>query len=212
MTLCRVVIADDHPLFRDGVARTLEETGRYRVCGRAGSGREAVALVAAEAPDLVILDLSMPDGGLWALERIAGDAGPVVAMLTVSEDSEAVFAALEAGARGYLLKGVGAAELVAVLDGLMEGQSHVAPSLAAKVLTRMRAPRRAEADPLDSLTPREEEILRLVAGGLSNKEVARRLDLQERTVKHHMTQILQKLQLRNRTEAALAAQRRWGDG
>ena len=132
-------------------------------------------------------------------------------MLTVSEYSEAVFAALEGGARGYLLKGIGGTELVAILQRLMEGESHVAPALAARMLTRMHKPQDAPPDPLSTLTAREEEILRLVSAGLSNKEVARRLDLQERTIKHHMTQILQKLHLRNRTEAAILAQRRWGD-
>lgn len=210
MTLHSVVMADDHPLFREGVARTLNESGRYTVVGVAGSGAEAVALTAELKPALVLLDLSMPDGGLWALERIAG-TGPVVALLTVNEDSDTVFAALEKGAQGYVLKGISARELIGVLDDLMAGQSYIAPSLASRVLTRMRVPR-AEADPIDSLTKREEEILRLVSGGLSNKEVARDLDIQERTVKHHMTQILQKLHLRNRTEAALAARRRWGDG
>ncbi|WP_347138266.1 response regulator transcription factor [Paracoccus sp. SSK6] len=212
MTMHRVLVADDHPLFREGVARTLAESGHFLVVGTAASGAEAVEEAARLAPDMVLLDLSMPQGGLWALERIMRlDPAPVAVMLTVSEDSDAVFAALEGGARGYLLKGIGGAELVAILGRVMAGESHVAPALAARLLTRMRRPQ-ATADPLASLTAREEEILRLVSSGLSNKEVARRLDLQERTVKHHMTQILQKLHLRNRTEAALVAQRRWGDG
>lgn len=212
MTMHRVLVADDHPLFREGVARTLAESGRFQVAGTAASGAEAVEEAARLAPDMVLLDLSMPQGGLWALERIMRlDPAPVAVMLTVSEDSDAVFAALEGGARGYLLKGIGGAELVAILGRVMAGESHVAPALAARLLTRMRRPQ-AAADPLASLTAREEEILRLVSSGLSNKEVARHLDLQERTVKHHMTQILQKLHLRNRTEAALVAQRRWGDG
>lgn len=213
MTLHRVLVADDHPLFREGVARTLAESGHFTVVGTASSGAEAVEQARLLVPDMVLLDLSMPQGGLWALERIARlDPAPVAVMLTVSEDSDAVFAALEGGARGYLLKGIGGAELVTILDRLMAGESHVAPTLAARLLTRMNRPHAAEPDPLASLTAREEEILRLVSSGLSNKEVARLLDVQERTVKHHMTQILQKLHLRNRTEAALMAQRRWGDG
>ncbi|GGF73898.1 DNA-binding response regulator [Paracoccus acridae] len=213
MTRHRVLVADDHPLFREGVARTLAESTLFEVAGTAASGAEAVEQASRLAPDLVLLDLSMPQGGLWALERIARlEPAPVAVMLTVSEDSEAVFAALEGGARGYLLKGIGGTELVAILQRLMEGESHVAPALAARMLTRMHKPQDAPPDPLSTLTAREEEILRLVSAGLSNKEVARRLDLQERTIKHHMTQILQKLHLRNRTEAAILAQRRWGDG
>lgn len=212
MTVHRVLLADDHPLFREGVARTLEESGRFRVVATASSGAEAVDRAAGLRPDMVLLDLSMPQGGLWALERIVRlDPAPVAVMLTVSEDSEAVYAALEAGARGYLLKGIGGAELVVILDRLMAGESHVTPALAARMLTRMHRPAAALADPLACLTAREEDILRLVSEGLSNKEVARRLEVQERTVKHHMTQILQKLHLRNRTEAAILAQRQWGD-
>jgi two-component system, NarL family, nitrate/nitrite response regulator NarL len=213
MTRHRVLVADDHPLFREGVARTLAESGQFEVVGTAASGAEAVEQAERLTPDMVLLDLSMPQGGLWALERIARlDPPPVAVMLTVSEDSDAVFAALEQGAKGYLLKGIGGAELVTILERLMAGESHVAPSLAARMLTRMHQPRTHQPDPLASLTDREEEILRLVSAGLSNKEIARRLEVQERTVKHHMTQILQKLHLRNRTEAAILAQRQWGGG
>lgn len=209
----RVVVADDHPLFREGVARTLQESGRFTVVATAASGAEAVAAAEVHAPDLVLLDLSMPQGGLWALERIGAlQPAPLRVMLTVSEEGEAVFAALEAGARGYLLKGIGGAELVAALERVMQGESHVAPALAARMLARMRGPAAGDGDGLDLLTPREEEVLRLVAEGLSNKEIARRTAVQERTIKHHMTQILQKLHLRNRTEAALLAQKRWRDG
>ncbi|MSU91376.1 response regulator [Rhodobacteraceae bacterium 2CG4] len=212
MTETRVVIADDHPLYREGVARSLEQSGRYRVVGQAACGRDAVEMVEALRPQLVLLDLSMPDGGHWALTRIAGaPEAPLVAMLTVSEDDDAVLAALGAGAAGYILKGVGSRELVRILDDLTAGRSYVAPSLAAKVLTRMNAPRRgpAQASPLDTLTRREEDILRLVAEGKSNREVGLALDLREKTVKHYMTTILQKLQVRNRTEAALLAQTHW---
>lgn len=209
----RVVVADDHPLFREGVARTLAESGRFTVVGTAASGADAVEQALRLIPDMVLLDLSMPQGGLWALERIALlQPAPVMVLLTVSEDGDAVFAALEGGARGYLLKGIGGAELVATLERVMQGESHVAPSLAARMLARMRSPVPSSRDGLDLLTPREEEVLRLVSEGLSNKEIARRTDVQERTVKHHMTQILQKLHLRNRTEAALLAQKEWRNG
>ena len=213
MSRHRVLVADDHPLFREGVARTLAESGCFEVVGTAASGAEAVEQAIRLVPDMVLLDLSMPQGGLWALERIVRlEPAPVAVMLTVSEDSDAGFAALEGGARGYLLKGIGGAELVTILERLMAGESHVAPALAARLLTRMNRLPAAPPDPLATLTAREEEILRLVSSGLSNKEVARRVDLQERTVKHHMTQILQKLHLRNRTEAAIMAQRQWGNG
>jgi len=211
MGVTRIVIADDHPLYREGVARSLVESGRFDVVGEAATGQEAVAMVARLAPDLALLDISMPDGGIAALRQITLlPRPPRVAMLTVSEEDDDVMQALKAGASGYVLKGVGSRELVQILTDLAEGGTYVAPSLAMKVLTAMNAPRRAkEKDPIDALTKREEDILRLVAEGKSNKEVGIVLDLQEKTVKHYMTTILQKLHVRNRTEAALIARDRW---
>jgi two-component system, NarL family, nitrate/nitrite response regulator NarL len=210
----RVVVADDHPLYRDGVVRTLVESRRFNVVGQASTAAEAVAMVAAQPCDIALLDISMPGGGLTALEQIVRlQPAPRVAMLTVSEEDDDILRALKAGALGYILKGVGARELVEILAELAAGRSYVAPSLAIKVLAAMNAPRAAarQDDPLDSLTRREEDILRGVASGKSNKEVAIGLDLQEKTVKHYMTTILQKLQARNRTEAALMARERWKD-
>lgn len=191
------------------MTRSLVESGRIAVVGEAATGPEAVALAEREGPDVVLLDISMPGGGVAALRRIVAlPSPPRVAMLTVSEEDEDVLQALKAGAAGYVLKGVGARELVGIVVDLAAGRSYVAPSLAMKVLAAMSAPR-AAATPFDALTKREEDILRLVATGRSNKEVGRDLDLQERTVKHYMTAILQKLHARNRTEAALMAQERW---
>jgi two-component system, NarL family, nitrate/nitrite response regulator NarL len=205
--MIRVVVADDHPLYRDGVARTLTESGKFVVVGEAANGREALAWVRAERPDVVLLDISMPDGGIATLVQImALDNPPRVAMLTVSEEDDDIMQALRAGALGYILKGVGARELVQIVSDLAAGRSYVAPSLAIKVMAAMNAPRVVEpASLLDTLTKREEDILRLVSIGKSNKEVARDLDLQEKTIKHYMTAILQKLQVRNRTEAAVMA-------
>jgi two-component system, NarL family, nitrate/nitrite response regulator NarL len=208
----RVVIADDHPLYREGVARTLAETGEFQIVGEAANGRDALALVEKHRPDVVLLDISMPDGGIATLGRImALDEPPRVAMLTVSEEDDDIMQALKAGALGYVLKGVGSRELVQIVADLAEGRSYVAPSLAIKVMAALNAPRTAATpkSDLDSLTRREEDILRLVSVGKSNKEVALDLDLQEKTIKHYMTAILQKLQVRNRTEAALLARSQW---
>ncbi|MCU9848858.1 response regulator transcription factor [Defluviimonas sp. WL0024] len=208
----RVVIADDHPLYREGVARSLADDAAIAVVGQGQDAESAVELVARTRPDVVLLDLSMPGGGgIAALRRImAQDAPPKVAMLTVSEEDDDVMQALKAGAVGYVLKGVGARELVAIVKDVARGQSYVSPSLAARILGAMQAGgATATADPLDDLSKREEEILRLVAAGKSNKEVGRELDLQEKTVKHYMTSILQKLHVRNRVEAAVMARDRW---
>lgn len=209
MTPIRTIIADDHPLFREGVARSLTESGRFDVLAEAATADEAVSLTAAHAPDVVLLDISMPGGGISALRRItAMDPAPVVAMLTVSEEDDDVMQALKAGALGYVLKGVGARDLLRIVTDLAEGKTYVAPSLAMKVLSAMNAPR-ADRSPVDSLTRREEDILRLVAEGHSNREIGEALKLQEKTVKHYMTAILQKLHARNRTEAALIARDHW---
>lgn len=204
----RIVIADDHPLFRAGVGLSLSETGRFEVVAAVADADAVVAAVGEARPDLALIDLSMPGSGLEAVRRInTGFPDVGIVVLTASESDDDVLAALAAGAKGYVLKGVGSDKLVDVLDAVMRGESYVPPSLAARILTAMRpAPGAAAAvrdDPLARLTAREEEILRLVSNGRSNKEVGLQLDLQEKTVKHHMTSILGKLNVRNRTEAAL---------
>ena len=198
MSQLRVLIADDHPLFREGVAALIRSHDGATVVGQAETGQDAVAMTRECFPDLVLLDLSMPDGGLWALGEIKKlDTPPVVAILTVSEEDDDVFTALKTGADGYILKGIGGRDLLAAIEDLAAGRSYVSPGLAMKVLQAMRTPASKDTkdDPMDSLTAREEEILRLVATGKSNKEVGRALDLQEKTVKHYMTIILQKLQV-----------------
>lgn len=203
----RVVLVDDHPIYREGVARTLADAGGIEVVGQAADGDAAVAVVSAAQPDLVLLDVSMPKGGgLPALARIMQlEGAPKVAMLTASEEDDDLMQALRLGALGYVLKGVGAGELVEVVRGLADGQSYVSPGLAGRLLVGMRARGTAPANPMEDLTKREEDILRLVAQGLSNREVGQTLELQEKTVKHYMTAILQKLHVRNRVEAAMLA-------
>ena len=209
----RVVLADDHPIFRDGLVRSLEESGRFAVVGTGGNADEAVALVAEHRPDLVLPDISMPGSGIEAARRIAAAPNPPrIAMVTVSEHDQDVVAAFRAGAIGYVLKGISAADLAEILTGVAAGEAHVSPSLAARLLTEIERPVRSKARrPIDELSKRESDILRRVARGMSNREVAEELGLQEKTVKHYMTSILEKLQVRNRVEAALIARDAWGD-
>ncbi|NTS33292.1 response regulator transcription factor [Phyllobacterium sp. BT25] len=208
----RIIIVDDHPFFRQGVAVSLSEKG-FTVVGEGSSADDAVRLVNELRPDVALLDLSMPGGGLSALLTIL-EASPElkVVILTVSESDEDVLQALRCGAHGYVLKGVRAAGLCEIIQNVVAGERYVSPALAARILTEMRGsgaavapsqPVAEIADAIHSLTPREEQILTLVSNGKSNKEVAREIGLQEKTIKHHMTSILQKLQVRNRTEAAL---------
>ncbi|MGQ0565919.1 MAG: response regulator [Gemmobacter sp.] len=206
----RLVLADDHPIYREGVARILAEAG-IDILAQARDGEAAADLAERLSPDLVLLDISMPGGGgLGALRRIMQMTSPPrVAMLTASEDEAQVMQALKLGAAGYVLKGVGASELVDVVRDLAAGRSYVSPGLAGRLLVAMRGKPAGTAapDPLADLSRREEDILNLVAQGLSNKEVGARLDIQEKTVKHYMTSILQKLHVRNRVEAAMLARR-----
>ena len=208
-----IVVADDHPLFRDGVIRTLQSRPNMDVLGEAGSAEEAVQRVADCRPDVVLLDISMPGSGIEAARRISLlKLPPRIVMLTVSEAEDDIIAALKAGAHGYVLKGVGADDLVSVIRSVHEGQSYIPPSLAAQVLMAMNNPKsapRSNDQLIDFLSARETEILRLVAVGKSNKEVGRALNLQEKTVKHYMTIILQKLHAKNRVEAAVKAQEVW---
>lgn len=206
-----IVLADDHPIFRDGLVRSLSLSGEFDVVGVAGSADEAISMVSEFRPDIALLDVSMPGNGIVAAKKISalGDATQIV-MLTVSEDDDTVMSAIEAGAKGYVLKGVGADELRHVLVQVSNGQAHISPSLAGRVLQAMRTPSKSqEKSPVDDLTNREEQILRRVSKGLSNREVAEELKLQEKTVKHYMTTILSKLHARNRVEAAMIARDAW---
>lgn len=207
-----IVLADDHPIFRDGLRKTLDDSGEFKVLAAGCDAEEAVRLTREHRPDLVILDLSMPGGGLGATRQIAAlSDAPRIAILTVSEDSNDVADALEAGATGYILKGVTASALTKSLRSIAKGEGFVSPGLASRVLLAIQKGNTPTGDRgvLGDLTHREEEILRRVAKGLSNKEIAAELSIQEKTVKHYMTSILSKLHARNRVEAALIAHEAW---
>jgi two-component system nitrate/nitrite response regulator NarL len=200
----RLAVIDDHPLFREGVTRSLTELGGFEIVAEGGSKEDALRIADDQLPDIMLMDISMPGGGLSAIAPILErHPGQKIVMLTVSEASEDITASLQNGAKGFVLKGVGSRALAEVLRTVAAGESYVSPTLSARLLSD---PVRAspKPDPIEQLTGREREILSLVASGLSNKHVALRLDLQEKTVKHHMTRILAKLNVRNRTEAAMA--------
>jgi DNA-binding NarL/FixJ family response regulator len=208
----QVAIVDDHPLFREGVVATLDAQPDIEVIAEGASVTDAIRLAGELLPDIILLDISMPGNGLEAVARIAATA-PVtrIVMLTASEDEEDVTRALKAGARGYIVKGVSSRELVGILRAIHAGEVYVTPALAATLLFEMTGASsrsRQGSSPLDDLTERERQILERVAAGDSNKEIGTSLHITEKTVKHHMTNILQKLQVRNRVEAALMARAR----
>ena len=207
----RVAIVDDHPLFREGVAAILGNEPDFELVGQGASAEEAIRLARDLLPDLILLDIDMPGSGLSAAQTIAVQC-PVtrIVFLTVSEADDHLVKALKTGARAYILKGVAGRELVRILKSVYAGESYLPPALAASLLLEMSEPRPVAStvrDPLDELTEREQQILQALAAGLSNKEIGLQLHLSEKTVKHYMTNILQKLQVRNRVEAALIAQR-----
>ncbi len=203
----RVLVADDHPLFREGVVHSLAGKTGIMVVGQAATGEEAVHLCRNLLPDVALLDIAMPgQGGLVAASEIA-IACPVtkIVMLTVSEHEDDLLAAFKAGARGYVLKGISARDLVNILRAVAAGEVYVSPSLAAGMLMEMTHSR--SPDPLTELTEREREILQLLAEGLTNREIGERMHLAEKTIKHYMTNVLGKLHVRSRVEAALLAVR-----
>jgi two-component system, NarL family, nitrate/nitrite response regulator NarL len=202
----RVVVADDHPLFRDGVITSLQSMSEVQVVGQAADAAGAVRVVREELPDIVLLDVTMPGGGIEAAQKIAAACPATrIIMLTVSEDEDDLLAAMKAGASGYVLKGVSARELAGVVRGVSSGEVYVAPSLAFSLLREMSTPR--PNDPFAELSTRERQVLELVANGRSNQEIGLKLGLAEKTIKHYMTNILTKLQVRSRVEAALLAAR-----
>ena len=206
----RLLVADDHPMLREGLVAVLRTQPDFDVVGEASDGEEVVRLAAELAPDVILLDLEMPTlDGVGALQRLrdaGSDARTVV--FTAYDNDERVLGALRAGARGYLLKGASRREIFDAIRAVHSGGSLLQPEITARLLDRVDgSPNAAGTPEARRLTPRELEVLELVARGLPNKEIAERLFVTERTVKFHVGSILSKLGADNRTEAARIAQR-----
>jgi two-component system nitrate/nitrite response regulator NarL len=201
----RILIVDDHPLFRAGVAHSLGVEPDFTVIGQAENGEDGIDLAKTLRPDVVMPDVSMPGiDGIATAARIAAALPETrIIMLTVSENEDSLMAALKAGAHGYVLKGVSSIELRAIIRRVAGGEAYVTPLLAGKMLTELSRP--SGPAYLEELTKREVEVLELLSQGLANREIGERLHLAEKTIKHHISGILQKLQVRSRTEAAIIA-------
>jgi DNA-binding NarL/FixJ family response regulator len=206
----RVAVIDDHPLFRDGVVHMLKCVDGMEVVAEGATAADALRIAEEHAPNVMLLDLSIAGGGIEAAEGVArANPDTQVIVLTASEDEEHVASALRAGARGYMLKGTNGQELISAIQAIAGGNSYVAPNLAARLLSRKRETIVVEDD-LDDLTTREAEVVSFIRRGMSNKEIARAFNCSERTVKHHMTNIMQKLNVRNRVQVALRCQEKEG--
>ncbi|MCX7896718.1 MAG: response regulator [Rhodocyclaceae bacterium] len=204
----RVALIDDHTLFRKGLAELLEQRGAIKVAGIAGNGEEGMQLVMTSMPDVVITDLNMPPhGGLAFIRalRAKGWQGPVL-VLTVSDAEEDLASALNAGAQGYLLKDMEPDDVVDAVQRAVRGETVVAPAMTLKLVNLLQSGGpTTKDDALSQLTAREREILEYLAKGLSNKAIARALDISHDTVKLHVRHILAKLNLTSRVEAAVFA-------
>lgn len=202
-----IVVVDDHPLFRQGVVAALQQEPDFQVVGETDSGEQALQLARTLMPQVMLLDVSMTGwNGITTAEKVSiACPATAIVMLTVSDDKDRLLAAFKAGARAYVLKGVSAQELARVVRAAAAGEVYVSQSLAGEMLvslTQGKAP-----DPLQELTSREREILALIGNGFTNRQIGEKIFLSEQTIKHYVTNILQKLQVRSRVEAALLANR-----
>ena len=213
MSKIRVLLADDHALFREGLAGILDAQPDMEVIGEAGDGLEVIVKAQELKPDLIVMDVSMPGcDGVEATQRIKkSNPGVTIVMLTVRNEDEKLFEAIKSGAQGYLLKTIRSRDLVALLRGAVQGEAAITPSMGGRMLEEFRRLSQQESrfpnDDTISLTRREQDVLSQVAEGATDQEIAQELSISIHTVKSHMRNILGKLHLSHRHEAALYALR-----
>ncbi|MBL8057571.1 MAG: response regulator transcription factor [Anaerolineales bacterium] len=208
MDKIRVLIADDHPLFRKGMRAMLEALPEMEVVGEAATGEAAIALAGDLAPDVIVMDLQMPGGtGLAATRAILGASPHIrILMVTLFDDSESVFTALRAGARGYILKDTEAGEMARAVQAISRGEAIFSPAIANRLIDFFAAPHPlVPKEVFPALTDREREILGLLAQGQANADIARQLSLSVKTVHNYVSNIFSKLQVADRTQAILRA-------
>jgi DNA-binding NarL/FixJ family response regulator len=210
MSPTRVLIADDHPTFRRGLGSLIESLPDVELVGEADDGESAVSMTAQIKPDVVVMDLNMPRlNGIEATRRIiADDPSAAIIVLTMLDEDESVFAAMRAGARGYIVKGADTEDVLRAVESVARGDLVFGPSVAGRVLSYLTQPLSAR-DPVmfPELSDREREILELLARGLSNTEIARRLVVSPKTVRNHVSNVFAKLQVSDRAQAIERARR-----
>jgi two-component system, NarL family, response regulator LiaR len=210
--MTRILLCDDHAMFRQGLRSILETERDFRVIGEAASGREAVRYALETRPDVILMDIQMPelDGVAAAKEILAEQEGARIIILTMYRQDTYVFEAIKVGARGYLLKDADASDLIDAIRRVADGETLLSAELAASILSEFRKVKELPQHPehrLSELTEREAELLRLLAQGASNQEIADALEVSEKTVRNRLSEIFAKLRLNNRTQAALYALR-----
>jgi DNA-binding NarL/FixJ family response regulator len=203
----RVLVVDDHPLYREGLTAALSASGEIEVVGEAADGAEAVTRAEELRPDVVLMDLHMPGvNGIEATRRLSARQPEVAVLaLTMLDGDDSVFSAMRAGARGYLLKGAGREEITSAVAAVVRGEVVFSAGIATRVLGYFAGPRHAGPQPFAELTDREREVLDLVARGLTNPAIARRLFLSEKTVRNHVSNVFAKLHVAGRAEAVAKA-------
>ena len=203
-----IAVVDDHPIFRQGLAAVLRNEPRFRLVAEGGSATEALQIAQLHRPDVMILDLNIPGSGIEALKQIVVEFPSVhCIILTVCDSADTAIAALNAGAQGYVLKGVSGADLKSAICTVFNNESFVSPEFATKLLTAAQNKERDNSITDSRLSFREGQILREVGAGLSNRMVAEKLHISEKTVKHYMSSIMQKYGVNNRVSAVLAYQK-----
>lgn len=205
MQINKILVFDDHPLMREGVVSILKTQEDFDVLGEGANYEESITVTKRLQPDTILLDINMPGGGIEAARDILASYPQIkIIMLTSSENEKDVMAALQIGAKAYILKGIGGIELISIIRKVTSGETYITPSLASSILGQSSRPNTAG---LDKLKPRENEVLKFLAEGFTNKQIADKLFLSEKTIKYYVSNILQKLQVKNRVEAALLAQK-----
>ncbi len=210
MSPIRILIADDHALFREGLCALLNSIPDAEVVGEAATGEEAVSRAAQLQPDVMLMDIQMPGiNGIEATRRIARDSPHIgVIVVTMFEDDDSVFAAMRAGARGYVLKGADQEEILKVIRAVAAGEAHFGPEIARRLMNFFAAPKpSAVVEAFPDLTAREREILDLIARGHNNQEIASRLYLSPKTIRNHVSNIFAKLQVADRAQAIVRARK-----